>query len=144
MKIMFVCTGNTCRSPMAHAIMLDMVKKQNIEDIEIESSGTYPNEGEDMSFGAKEALKNMDIEFDHKARQITKNDLDSYDYIICMTKSHKDALSAYATKNNLFTMDELAHLGDIIDPFNQPVEVYKKTAEQIKNSLKEILKTLEK
>ena len=44
MKILFVCTGNTCRSPMAQAIAEDYIKKHNIKNIEISSCGIYPNE----------------------------------------------------------------------------------------------------
>lgn len=139
MKIIFVCSGNTCRSPMAQAIMMDALKKHNIENVEIDSFGLYCNEGDPISQGAKQALANMDIEFDSSSKPLTKDAINEADYIICMTSSHKAALKDVVDANKLFTMNELAQKGEIIDPYSQSLEVYIKTAEQIKESINVIL-----
>lgn len=139
MKIMFVCTGNTCRSPMAHAFMLDMLAKYNVDDVEVDSAGLYCEEGAPISEYSKKALEHYDIEFSHESKPLTKEDIDTFDYIICMTASHKRALEDIVPKEKLFTMDDFTKKGDISDPYGQSLEVYLKTAEQIKSAISEII-----
>ena len=86
-KIMFVCYGNICRSPMAEFIMKDLVKKRDfLNKFIIESRSTSTEEiGNDMYYLAKEKLKEKNIPFNKReARQLTKNDYNNFDYIIGM------------------------------------------------------------
>lgn len=87
-SIMFVCHGNICRSPMAEFIMKDIVKKNNkSHEFIIESSAVSREEiGNYMYSSAKEILKKNNIEYkaEKRAVQLTKEDYDKYDYIICM------------------------------------------------------------
>ncbi len=142
MKVIFVCSGNTCRSPMAQAIMMDALKKHNIENVEVDSFGLYCEKGDPISSGAKSALLSMDIEFDSESKPLTKEAVDDADYIICMTSSHKKALEGKVDSKKLFTMNELANKGEIIDPYGQSLEVYLKTADQIKESINVIISKL--
>ena len=81
-KVLFVCLGNICRSPMAEYILKDMVKKKGIENrFYISSAATsYEEIGNDMHYGAKDKLDEMG----HKARRNEKQDYEKYDYIIGM------------------------------------------------------------
>ena len=142
MKIIFVCSGNTCRSPMAQAIMMDTLKKHNIENVEVDSFGLYCPNGDPISQNAKDALLKMDIEFESQSKQLTKEAINSADYIICMTSSHKAALKDVVDSSKLYTMNELAGKGEIIDPYGQSLDVYIKTAVQIKESVDIILSKL--
>ena len=86
-KVLFVCLGNICRSPMAEYILKDMVKKKGIENrFYISSAATsYEEIGNDMHYGAKDKLDEMGIPYTkHKARRIEKQDYEKYDYIIGM------------------------------------------------------------
>ena len=86
-KILFVCLGNICRSPMSEFIFKDMVKKEGLEDkIYVESAATGMEAvGNDMYYLAKEKLLQEGISFSKReARQITKQDYDKFDYIIGM------------------------------------------------------------
>lgn len=88
-KVMFVCHGNICRSPMAEFILKNMVKEMGIEDnFEISSSATSREEiGNDMYPGAKNKLRDEGIPFSkRKARQFTKNDYEYFDHIIIMER----------------------------------------------------------
>ena len=86
-KVLFVCLGNICRSPMAEFIFKDMVKKEGLEDkIYAQSAATSTEAvGDDVYYLAKEKLLQEGIPFSKReARQITKQDYDKFDYIIGM------------------------------------------------------------
>ena len=86
-KILFVCLGNICRSPMAEFIFKDMVKKQGIENkFYIKSAATsYEEIGNDMHYGAKDKLEQKGIPFQkRKATRLKSSDYEKYDYIIGM------------------------------------------------------------
>ncbi len=87
MRILFVCHGNICRSPMAEFIMKDLVSKRGLSDsFHIESCATSTEElGNDIYPPAKRCLSSHGIPFDHRsARQMTSDDYDSFDMIIAM------------------------------------------------------------
>ena len=86
-KILFVCLGNICRSPMAEFIFKDLVKKQGLEKKYTASSAGTSNEevGNDMHYGAKDKLDEKGVLYSkHKARQLRREDYNKYDYIIGM------------------------------------------------------------
>ena len=82
-KVMFVCLGNICRSPMSEFVLKDMVNKLGVaDDFEIASSATSSEEvGHDMHNGSKNKLREEGIPFTKRqARQFTMGDYDYYDY----------------------------------------------------------------
>ena len=86
-KVLFICHGNICRSPMAEYIFKKLIKDAGIEEsFEVDSAATSREEiGNDIYPPAKKCLKEHGIPFDvHSARQITKQDVEYYDYIIAM------------------------------------------------------------
>ena len=86
-KILFVCHGNICRSPMAEFVMKELVRRAGREnDFLIESAATSREEiGNDMHYGTRTKLREMGIPFSRRAaRQITRNDYDKYDYLVAM------------------------------------------------------------
>ena len=90
-KILFVCLGNICRSPMAEYIFKDLVKEEGLkEKYKIDSAGTSSEEsGNDMHYGTKEKLDENHIPYGkHRARKMTKEDYNNYDYIIGMEYSN--------------------------------------------------------
>lgn len=88
-KILFVCHGNICRSPMSEFIMREMVRQRGLSDlIGVDSAATSREEiGNDMYPPAKRKLIEEGIPFERRhARQITRADYDRYDLIICMER----------------------------------------------------------
>lgn len=86
-KVMFVCHGNICRSPMAEFVFRDMVKKAGLSDkIYVASSATSTEEiGNGVHHGTQKKLAEYGISTDGKfAVQLTKSDYKNYDYIIAM------------------------------------------------------------
>lgn len=90
-KIMFVCLGNICRSPMAEFVLKELVRRKNLEEkFVIESSATSLEEiGSDVHYGTVRKLNSVGIPVEHrKARKLTKEDYDKFDYIIGMEESN--------------------------------------------------------
>ena len=90
-KVLFVCLGNICRSPMAEFIFKDMIDKKGLTSrFIIKSAATsYEEEGNDMHYGAKDKLNQKNIPFSkRKATRITPEDYKYYDFIIGMEESN--------------------------------------------------------
>ncbi|MDD7020319.1 MAG: low molecular weight phosphotyrosine protein phosphatase, partial [Hornefia butyriciproducens] len=95
-KILFVCHGNICRSPMAEYMMKDMVRYRQLEEqFYIESAGVASdNVGMEMQEGAKNKLRSVGVPYDNHrtARRMTREDYAGFDYVICMDENNKREL----------------------------------------------------
>ncbi len=146
MNILFVCTGNTCRSPMAQALLEEMVKEKGL-DIKVKSAGIFAFDGQEASENAIEVLKSEGIDLsNHRANIIYRDLLEEADLILTMGISHKRALLSKFdfVKGKIYTLKEYAYgeEEDIDDPFGGDLQVYNKTKEEIKEALKEVIKRL--
>ena len=91
MRVLFVCHGNICRSPMAEFVLKDLAKKAGRDDLIIASAGTSTEElGRDTHHGTKKELKAHNIEFfPRHARQVTKNEYENWDIFVVMDSANK-------------------------------------------------------
>ena len=115
-KVLFVCHGNICRSPMAEFIMKDKVKKLSVDDLfEIDSCATSTEElGNDIFPKALKTLKSHGIfNANHTARQITKYDYNYYDYIFIMDNYNLKMIKYVL---NLDNYDKIKLIGDYLKP----------------------------
>ncbi|MCI6661134.1 low molecular weight protein-tyrosine-phosphatase [Campylobacter sp.] len=91
MRVLFVCHGNICRSPMAEFVLKDLAKKARRDDLIIASAGTSTEElGRDAHHGTKKELKAHNIEFfPRHARQVAKNEYENWDIFVVMDSANK-------------------------------------------------------
>ena len=128
MHVLFICTGNTCRSPMAEGYFRHLVSERKCKDVSVSSAGIFAGNGEPVTLNSSKALKQIGIDISkHRSRTLTKDMLKDADLIIAMTLSHKNhvgEMSAEALKKTKL-LGEYNHVNeDITDPFGGSSEVY--------------------
>lgn len=136
MNILFVCTGNTCRSPMAAALFNKIAVERGL-DVRIESAGLFAVDGEPASNEAIIAMQKYDIDLlGHHAQSINTELLEKSDLILTMTAAHKMVLEGSA-QDKVYTVCEFAGVdSDIDDPFGGDVEEYEECAKQLYEALR--------
>lgn len=102
-KVLFVCTGNICRSPMAEAVLRHLVAEAGLSDpIEVDSAGTSDEEvGNPIHRGTLQVLNKHHISHEPRryARQITRADMQDFDYLLAMDKGHLARLGRFTEAN---------------------------------------------
>lgn len=134
MRVLFVCTGNTCRSPMAEGIYNHLA----VGGI---SRGLMA-EGGKASENAIKAMAKMGIDITgHVSRQLTVEDVNESDLVLTMTKMHKMAIVSAVpdAEDKVFTLGEYAGGSDVTDPYGGDEAVYEECAREIYDYIEKIV-----
>jgi len=152
-KILFICTGNSCRSVMAKALLKKMIKdsdRLDPEQFKICSAGTNPIEGMHPPKETVSVLLNEGIDVSsYEAKRVTPEMVNEFDMILAMQKYHKDIIQSMAEdKDKVFLLKEFCSDNikgkelDLSDPIGSPLEVYEECFLTIKDCLKKIVDNL--
>ncbi|MBO5200446.1 MAG: low molecular weight protein arginine phosphatase [Clostridia bacterium] len=128
-KIVFICTGNTCRSPMAEGYL----KSKGIKGLEVSSRGIMAD-GSPVARNSLNVMleKGIDIS-DHISRQLTYTEAEEADRLICMSSSHADLLEGLG-------IDKLkCYVLGIADPYGGDTETYRACRDEIFSAVDELI-----
>lgn len=135
MELLFVCTGNTCRSPMAEYIARDEVKKRGLE-ITVSSAGMM-GDGMPASGSAQVVCDEIGLDLSgHLSRLVTPEIADRADIIFTMTDGHRRELV------RLGVPEEKIRVLNIPDPYGMPLEIYRVCRDSIRSAVGAFLDTL--
>jgi len=143
--LLFVCTGNICRSPMAAAVAADVAKRHNLE-LEIESAGTGAFPGDPATDRAREVLASLGLSLDaHRSRPVDVNMIGRATLVVCATGRHRDSLSAMfpSAADKIRSYDELTGLGDIPDPIGADIEQYETVKDMLVRGMPSVVAALQ-
>lgn len=134
-KIMFICSGNTCRSPMAEALYADYLKKNNIEGIKVDSAGVSAFAGDTATPEAVEVCSERGVDLTyHRSKRLNFEDLNTTDLFVCMTSAHSDIIHGLGKMNTVT-------LG-VPDPYCRGIEAYRACADLIEKGFEALTEAL--
>ena len=145
--ILFVCTANICRSPIAMGLLRQMLEEKHIDgDWRVESAGTWGLEGDPAAEGSQAVMNNIGIDIsEHRARRVEYELLQTYDLILTMENGHKEALCMEFPdfSDRIYMLSEMAdQKQDIGDPYGGAYSGYEQAAEDIQQYLTDGFETI--
>lgn len=129
-NILFVCTGDTCRSTMASAIAKQRARERGLTKFGFSSAGLFVGKETNINENARKTLKRMNVKIPrHKATQLTYDIIKKYRYCLTMTVEQKQTiLNRFNDLTNVFTFGEIVGGKDILDPYGKGEAEYYSTA----------------
>lgn len=146
MNLLFVCSGNTCRSALAEALALKIAARRGIQDINVSSAGTNawdnaPATDEALLVGME---RDLDLT-DHRSRKLTPAIVSEADLIFVMTPGHLEPVRQMGGRGKVHVIDEYASgtaNQGISDPYGGDLETYRHTADLLEQEIEKLFDRL--
>lgn len=140
MHILFICSGNTCRSPMAEAYFRHLAEKAKLHGVTVSSAGTFAGSGIKASQASVAVMNKYGIDISgHRSSTLDADTIEKADLIVAMTQSHKmhvGSIAAAALRKTRLLLEYADNKsGDISDPFGSDKNVYSLCFEEMKPAL---------
>ena len=141
-KVLVVCTGNTCRSPLLAALVRRELAVMGRTDVTVDSAGTGAAEGDSASVGTRRALQRRSLSADtHRSQNVGRLNLGSYTWIWCMSSRHAAAIRAAGVPAQQIAVVN-AEGGGIPDPFGGDDAEYEACAVALETATPDLLALL--
>ncbi len=151
-RVLFVCSGNTCRSPMAQGLFTRIIAQYQGGGLnrgyEICSAGLFAADGMPAARAAVDTMLQYEIDLSrHRSKRLDKEMINNADLVLVMTRGHYLYIieSFEGSKDKTFLLSDLAGYDgqEILDPYGLGTEAYQKSAEQIKEMLEKIIEKID-
>lgn len=147
MRLLFVCTGNTCRSPLAEALARREAIERGLADVEVASAGTSAWDGAPASDGALLVALERGLDLSgHRAQQLTRELVQSHDVVLAMGPHHVERAEALGGEGRTHLLSTFANGPasgrPINDPFGGDLEAYRETLTELQADIRRVFDRL--
>lgn len=144
MHVLFVCTGNTCRSPIAEAIARRLASDRGLTDLAFGSAGTAAWDGAPASDGALLVAMEREVDLSsHRARLLTRELVASSDLILAMGPHHLERIEALGGQGRAHLLSAYASRGrsdrSISDPFGGDLDIYRAAFDELDREVQHVV-----